>query len=85
MAQQLVTREIYKKLKKMDRREMEAYLVNLYQEAFMDGYEKHKSSAPSVDLDELQEKLLEIKGIGKVKAEAILGIIKEIMEVENAE
>lgn len=31
-----------------------------------------------------KKKLLEIKGIGKVKAEAILGIIKEIMEVENA-
>lgn len=85
MSQQIMTRELYKKLKKMDRRDMESYRVNLYQEAFTDGYEKHKASSPSVDLDKLHEKLLDIKGIGKVKAEAILGIIKEIMEVENAE
>lgn len=85
MSQQIMTRELYKKLKKMDRRDMESYLVNLYQEAFMDGYEKHKSSAPSVDLNKLQEKLLEIKGIGKVKAEAILGIIKESMEKRNSD
>ena len=85
MAQQLVTREKFKKIKKMDRREIETFVFNLYQEAFMDGYEKGKTSAPSVHLDKLHEKLLEIKGIGKVKAEAILGIIKESMEKRNSD
>ena len=85
MAQQLVTREKFKKIKKMDRREIETFVFNLYQEAFMDGYEKGETSALSIDLDKLHEKLLEIKGIGKVKAEAILSIIKEIMEDNRSE
>ena len=83
MTQQLITREKFKKIKKMDRREVETFVFNLYQEAFMDGYEKGKTTAPSIDLDELQERLLGMKGIGKVKAEAILGIIKESMEKRN--
>lgn len=80
MAQQLITREKFKKIKKMDRREVETFVFNLYQEAFMDGYEKGKTSAPLIDLGKLHEKLLEIKGIGKVKAEAIINIIKESMK-----
>ena len=67
----------------MDRKEVETFAFNLYQEAFMDGYEEGKTSTSFVGMGRLHEKLLGIKGIGKVKAEAILGIIKEIMEAGN--
>lgn len=67
----------------MNRKEVETFAFSLYQEAFMDGYEKGKTSTLSVGMGKLHEKLLGMKGIGKVKAEAILGIIKESMEKRN--
>lgn len=82
MAQKFFTREMYKKLKKMDRQQAEVFIYNIYKNAYNDGYEdaQAKLSSPSLDLDKLHEKLLEIKGIGKVKTLAIMEIVKRVME-----
>lgn len=59
-------------------------MFNLYQEAFVDGYEKVRYlHRPLTWIN--YEKLLEIKGIGKVKAEAIINIIKEFVEKRNCD
>ncbi|RDY21420.1 hypothetical protein [Criibacterium bergeronii] len=76
MAQKLLTREKYKKLKKMDRQEAEGFILALYQEAYNNG----KADNPTLDFEKLYEKLLEIKGVGKVKADCIVETIKELME-----
>ena len=82
MAQKFFTREMYKKLKKMDKQQAEVFIYNIYKNAYNDGYEdaQAKLSSPALDLDKLHERLLEIKGIGKVKAAGIIEIGKELME-----
>ena len=83
MAQNFFTREMYKKLKKMDRQQAEAFIYNIYKNAYNDGYEDAKVNLSSpLDLDKLHEKLLEIKGIGKVKTLAIMEIVNRIMKGE---
>lgn len=76
MAQKLLTREKYKKLKKMDRQEAEGFILALYQEAYNNG----KADNPTLDFEKLYEKLLEIKGVGKVKADCIVETIKELLD-----
>ena len=82
MAQRFFTREMYKKLKKMDRQQAEAFIYNIYKNAYNDGYEdaQAKLSSPALDLEKLHEKLLRLKGIGKVKSLVITDIVKRIME-----
>lgn len=81
MAQKFFTREMYKKLKKMDRQQAEVFIYNIYKNAYNDGCEDAKVNLSSpLDLDKLHEKLLELKGIGKVKTLAIMEIVKRIME-----
>ena len=83
MAQNFFTREMYKKLKKMDRQQAEAFIYNIYKNAYNDGYEDAKVNLSSpLDLDKLHEKLLELKGIGKVKTLAIMEIVNRIMNGE---
>ena len=83
MAQNFFTREMYKKLKKMDRQQAEAFIYNIYKNAYNDGYEDAKVNlSSSLDLDKLHEKLLELKGIGKVKTLAIMEIVNRIMKGE---
>lgn len=83
MAQNFFTREMYKKLKKMDRQQAEAFIYNIYKNAYNDGYEDAKVNLSSpLDLDKLHEKLLELKGIGKVKTLAIMEIVNRIMKGE---
>lgn len=85
MAQKFFTREMYKKLKKMDRQQAEVFIYNIYKNAYNDGYEdaQAKLSSPSLDLDKLHERLLKIKGIGKVKAAGIIETVKELTEVSE--
>ena len=83
MAQNFFTREMYKKLKKMDRQQAEAFIYNIYKNAYNDGYEDAKVNLSSpLDLDKLHEKLLELKGIGKVKTLAIMEIVNRITKGE---
>lgn len=84
MAQKFFTREMYKKLKKMDRQQAEVFIYNIYKNAYNDGYEdaQAKLSSPALDLDKLHEKLLGIKGIGKMKTLAIMEIVNRIMKGE---
>lgn len=76
MAQNFFTREMYKKLKKMDRQQAESFIYNIYQTAYTDGGKAAQSL--SLDLELLHQKLLEIKGIGKSRADSIIALINEL-------
>ena len=81
MAQKFFTEEMYKKLQKMDRQQAEVFIYGIYKTGYEDA--KANLSSPSLDLNKLHEKLLELKGIGKVKTLAIMEIVKRVMEVSE--
>lgn len=84
MGRPIFTKEMYKKFKRMNRQEMENFICNIYKNAYDDGYaDTLVTSTSMLDLDKLYDKLLEIKGIGSVKANQIISTIKIFTEVKN--
>ena len=68
-----LTRKIYKDIKKKDHQQMNDYFENLYKLGFDDGL-----ASASIDYDVLKKVLLEVKGIGVVKADAVINRLKEL-------
>lgn len=56
MAKNLITRQQYKNIKKMD-------------------HDKEQ-----IDLDKLKSRIMDLKGIGPVKAEQVIEVVKEVVE-----
>lgn len=77
------TRETFKKIKKMDRKTMEDFLLNLFDDAFSEGYKAGKTEAETgavkIDLNKLEDEVLKIKGIGVVKAAEIKKVVKDMI------
>ena len=84
--QQLINRTKYKDIKRYDHNQMEQFARSLYEGGLKDGaaqaIAKTESSKKQMDFDLLSEKLLAVKGIGSVKAEQIVSVVKEVMEIE---
>lgn len=84
--QQLINRTKYKDIKRYDHNQMEQFARSLYESGLKDGaaqvMAKTESSKKQMDFDLLTEKLLSIKGIGAVKAEQIVSVVKEVVENE---
>lgn len=84
--QQLINRAKYKEIKRYDHNQMEQFARSLYESGLKDGaaqaIAKTESSKKQMDFDLLTEKLLSIKGIGAVKAEQIVSVVKEVVENE---
>lgn len=82
--QQLINRTKYKDIKRYDHHQMEVFARSLYEQGIKDGatnaLKEAESSKEQMDWQSLKEKLLAIKGIGAVKAEQILEIVKEQSE-----
>lgn len=76
----LLTRKQYKDVKKFDHKQMEDYILSIYTDGFEEGERKtiaalaKESREP--DYDAIKEKILGIKGIGSVKAEQIIRVLK---------
>ena len=68
-----MTRKTYKDIKKKDHQQMNDYMTALYKQGFDDGL-----ASASIDYDVLKKVLLEVKGIGAVKAEAVINKLKEL-------
>ena len=68
-----MTRKTYKDIKKKDHQQMNDYMTALYKQGFDDGL-----TSASIDYDVLKKVLLEVKGIGAVKAEAVINRLKEL-------
>ena len=82
--QQLINRTKYTDIKRYDHYQMEVFARSLYEQGVKDGatnaLKEVESSKEQMDLQALKEKLLTIKGIGEVKAEQIIEIVKEQSE-----
>ena len=70
------TRDTYNRLRKMDRRDMQTWIEELYKS----GYEDGKASVPGVDAETIYEAVGKIKGIGPKKLEEIKEIVNGILE-----
>ncbi len=82
MAQNQFNRETYKKIKKMDRQQMERFVLNIFEEGYLAGGKEAKKAdaGKGIDIEKLKVKIKEIKGIGEKKTEEIMKIIKEYLE-----
>ena len=80
--QQLINRAKYKDIKRYDHNQMECFARSLYESGLKDGaaqtMAKAESSREQMDFDLLKDKLLAVKGIGTVKAEQIVNVVKEV-------
>ena len=68
-----ITRALYKDIKRYDHKQMNEFLTRYYINGFNDGLNSAK-----IDYDVLKEVLLSVKGIGLIKADAVINKLKEL-------
>ena len=68
-----ITRELYKKLIKKNHKEFDEFLEDYYKQAFNDGV-----NAVKTDYDKLYQVVLRVRGVGAVRAKAIVRAIKRM-------
>ena len=73
----VINRKEYQNIRKMDHNQMNVYLQNIYKNAYMDGFKAGTESVPGIDIAEITEVLLGIKGIGEKRVEAILEALEK--------
>lgn len=76
---ELVNRSLYKRIKSMNRAEMENFVRNVFNQ----GYEKAEEETYSIDYDSLRTDLSRIKGIGESRLEEIMTVIDKHIENTN--
>ena len=69
--EELVNRSLYKRIKSMNRAEMENFVRNVFNQ----GYERAEEETHSIDYDSLRADLSKIKGIGENRLNAILTVV----------
>ena len=74
--EELVNRSLYKRIKSMNRAEMENFVRNVFNQ----GYEKAEEETHSIDHDSLSADLSRIKGIGESRLEEIMTVIDKHIE-----
>lgn len=70
MAEKMLDRATYKKIKAMSREEMQNFLTNYYNNVMQD------VSEATLDLDELRKEIGGIKGIGEKRLDEIMAVIE---------
>lgn len=82
MSQNQFNRETYKKIKKMDRQQMERFVFNIFEEGYQAGLKEEKEAAAGkeIDIEKLKVQIKGIKGVGEKKTEEIITAIKEYLE-----
>ncbi len=78
MAQELVLdRATYKKIKGMNREEMQNFLTNYYHNIM------EEAATSSVDLEALRAELSSIKGVGDKRLDEIMSVIEKHVVISN--
>lgn len=67
-------RELYRRIKGMDKNEMTGFLERIYAMGAEDN---------AIDLDLLRERIGQIKGVGEARLNEIMGIIEETVSGEK--
>ncbi len=69
----ILRREDYRQVKKMDRNQFEGFCKNLY----MEGYRAGRDSVPGIDISQVKEAIAETKGIGENRLNSIMSSIEK--------
>lgn len=73
-----ITRDMYRQIKTMNREKLCDFLFNLYKEIYSDYEEKVKDEyKQNIDYEKVRNEVLKIHGIGDVKANQIVEIVKQ--------
>lgn len=75
-----ITREQYKRFKRMAHKQMEDFIVNLYNEGYTDG---KKAAQPKVKPSDIATILVDIKGVGTKKAAEIMAAVNKLYESQQ--
>lgn len=73
------TRDTYNRVRKLDRRDMQAWIESIYNE----GYNNGVASVPGVDAEKICEAIAQIKGIGPKKLQEIKATVNKLLEVKK--
>lgn len=73
-----ITREQYKNVKRMDHKQMEGFIVNLYNEGFNDG--KKAAGIIRINPSDVAVAITDVKGIGTKKAAEIMTAINKLYD-----
>lgn len=78
MAKRLkLNREQYKRVKRMDHKQMEDFICNTYNEGYADG---KAAAAPRIRPSDIASVLIGIKGVGTKKAAEIMAAVNKLYE-----
>lgn len=77
--EQLIDRTLYKRIKAMNRAEMEQFVQNVYARGY------RAAETQSIDYDSLKADLSKIKGIGESRLQQIIAVIDKHIENTNDE
>ena len=75
----VINRKEYQAIKKKDHNQMNLYLQEIYKNGYMDGVK----SVPGIDIVEIKNVLLSIKGLGEKRVADILEVLEKEMKSEK--
>lgn len=76
-----LNREQYKNVKRMDHKQMENFIVKMYNEGYEDGKE---AAGKRVKPSDIAAVLVDIKGVGTKKAAEIMAAVNKLYERGNS-
>ena len=74
-----LNREQYKRVKRMDHKQMEGFIYKAYNEGYADG---KTAAEPQIKMSDIASALMEIKGVGTKKSGGDHGEIKQFARRE---
>ena len=84
-----ITRKLYKDIKKYDHAQMEEYLTSVYIEGYQKGkddtlttFAENKIESYQNSVEQIEEKLKSVKGIGETKRKAVMDVVLKVLKVE---
>lgn len=72
-----LNREQYKSVKRMDHKQMEDFICNMYNEGYEDG---KKAAEPKIKPSDIASVLITIKGVGTKKVTEIMTAVNRLYE-----
>lgn len=95
MGKYMITRKQYKEIKKYDHGQMEDYLKDVYTLGYANGKEDAITALAEDKIEDYQknveqaeaieEKLKAVKGIGEAKLKAVMDVVLNVLNVEEAD
>ena len=73
-----LNREQYKRVKRMDHKQMEDFICNMYNDGYKDGKE---AAEPKIKLSDIASALVGIRGVGTKKAAEIMAALNTLYEM----